>query len=372
MKNINFHTSAFLDDKLWFVTVEGYFMNIDIHSMKASFVYVDKKVKLNPVTDKMVVIDKSIYWIEQGGNRLIKYDTNLETCDVYEMGGVEMVDWECFTEIQALGKKIYIIPKCVDKLMIFDTETEQFLVEENKFKKYMNPTGGKSLFDYSIQENSSLYLFCTGQNRVLKYDLDDDKIITIDYSFDMGKVISALKEKNQYYIMTDKCEIYQVDEKFNLKKKMQYEEIYEKSYAIFLKSGANFYILPSLEKDIFVGEQDGNSLKKYTNYPEDLKYLDNGWSKYFRFTVGDGYIWISNRTSNYIARMNQHSGDIEWLHVNVPSVKEEYEYCLYIGKEVFYENSDDIELLMLLSGNKRCEDKLLIGENIWKKVNMKI
>lgn len=371
MKNVNFHTCTFADDKLWFITVEGYFMNIDIHSMRASFVYVDQQIKLNTVTDKMLAVGKSIYWIEQGGGRMIEYDICAEKCAVFNLPKVEMVDWECFAAIAVWEKNIYIVPKCVDKLIIFDTETKQIVERESRFGTLLAPIQTKCLFDFSIQDGSDLYLFCSGKNKILKYNLSGDDIETIIYSFEMGKVKSAVKEKNEMYIMTDNCEIFHVDAHFALKEKIQYEEVYEKSYMILLMAGTSFYILPSLEKDIFWGQQMGSSVNKYMDYPDDFRYTDMGWSKYYRFTEGGGYIWLPNRSSNYLARMNQCTGALEWIHVNAPSVEEEYKYCLYSDKKVFHENNSDLKLLLMMSGNDGVKSDSDIGEKIWRQCSGK-
>ena len=41
-RNVNFFNCILIDSKLWFVSVEGYFMNIDINTKEAKYVELER------------------------------------------------------------------------------------------------------------------------------------------------------------------------------------------------------------------------------------------------------------------------------------------------------------------------------------------
>lgn len=367
MKNINFHTCIYAKGKLWFITNSGYFMNLDTTTGEVSFVNKSKSIIYQQVTDTMVADEDCIYWVEQDGKRLFEYNIRNNECEIYPMPEVPMINWSCFATVCIRNHKINFFAKYTNKLIVFNTKNKQFSEKNEIYHQIQNKNENNEipLIQYACQDKDEMYLFLPGGNKIIKYNLDNENSEQIQPTEPIGKVQSAVWKHNILYILTTDGEIYLFNRNFIKMKEIKSDTISGKSYGTIVLTDTKLFVLPALTDEIQVVNLNHSKVETLEYYPSGFKYENKGWWKYIGYTENNQYIWIANRMSNYILRINKGTEQIEWWKMQIPSLEQESEYCSAIGKIQFMESETDLQLLFHIKNKKSTDQVSCYGKNIW-------
>lgn len=141
MNNILFYTCAVVGNKMWFVSMDSYFMNIDINTKRTAFIRPKDmgQAVIKLVTYRMLVNSDNLYWLEYDAQRLVKYSVIENTCKFYEMPPIDCKGDECFAGIALYNQKIYMFPRYTPCLIIFDIINEKFIVRDDLYRILNKP-----------------------------------------------------------------------------------------------------------------------------------------------------------------------------------------------------------------------------------------
>lgn len=300
MKNINFHTGVKVQNKLWFVTIDGYLMTYDVVKKQSEVIVPENifELEFGHIVDNMFYHNGSIYFVEQDGNLLYEYSLSENYCYCYEMPKLKMVNWGCFSGIYLINGSIYFFTKAEGKTVIFDTDTKRISEEKTN-----NTTDLKC----SVKIDDSIYFI--GDRKVIKYSIKENKF-TREYSVDLDIKWAAAYASKIYLLTADNC-IYVSDTEFS-ELDLLYDSVGSIQTVVRFVITKNYvYALPSTVGDYLVIDKKTKDVKKAV-LPKDLKYEDIAWGKYVGYCEDERTIWLANRMCNYTIYIDKESETINF------------------------------------------------------------
>lgn len=338
MKNINFNSCVIADNKIWFISVQGYFMNYD-YTKNVTHIVVPQnlaELEFKSVTDTMILNDKRIYFLEQDGKKLYEYDIATNYCHYYNMPKFEMSNWGCFAGIYLWNNKIYIFGKNAGRIYYFDTNTKDFMNVSNDNVRRVT---------CSARVNDKVYL--ANGDRVLSYSLSNEKYEEV-YKFD-NEVITWMRGRgNGIDILTQKDNVIEFDAGMNRKIPIYTPQNSSKMYVRACITNNKLFLLPNglgSERVCVVEKETGNV--NFAEQPEDLIYREIGWSKYSGYCEDQDKVWFANRVSNYFLSIEKKSGKVKWVKIPSPSLEDISLYLKKSNNRIIKE--EEVELKQFLS-----------------------
>lgn len=352
MKNINFHSCLKVDGKIWFVSVEGYLMNFDIHTYQSKIVAPHNlpELRFKQVIDDMVSANSQIYFVEQDGSKLYEYNWVTNECAYYLIPDTQYINYGCFSGIYLLGQTIYLFTRTMGVIHCFDIIRKKFTsIAEKKKDLVMN--------SFRIQNKVFLY-----GKKVICFDMDRNSFGE-ESCFGEGDILWMEPYRNVILFLTkDRMGIWSRD---GQSKEILYEEdkLAEK-YLAFVTTVNKIFLLSNQSKNILILNPETGETS-YAVLPKDLYYIEKGWSKYWGYTEDDRYIWCANRVSNYVLSIDKEKEEIRWIKLRKPDVKAEIPYLKLLDKSVFDEKEMTLEQFLLIDNTGLQKNKRSCGKKIW-------
>lgn len=383
MDDILFYTCTIAEGKIWFVSIYGDFMNMDIKTKKMSFVLPKNMggAFMKAVTDKMLVNGDAIYWLEYDAQHLVRYSVAGNTCKFYEMPVIDCKGEECFAGIAMYNQKIYMFPRYTPYLVIFDTVNEKFIVQDDLYQTlntelfqreteflFRSYQLGDALF-FLRRKNKNAY-----RNTIIKYSLDSRNYETFVLSEEIENPVNICRGEDYLYILCADTSLYRIDECHNKTERIYASENVGESFLGISLMKQSLYLLPSRSENIKIIDLDTLNVKNFDNYPIDFKYMAKCGSKYYGYNEDEKYIYYGNRSANYILKMDKELDLIEWIKPQLPTKEEAIAYYLKTRNEIVVDESR-FGLQMIFGSIKRKQgredNKICVwaGMNIWKKIS---
>ena len=332
MRQINFSTCIKVNNKIWFVSAEGYLMNFDCMTCKTEIVVPQNldKEDFKTIVDTMILHDQKIYFFSQDGKILYEYDYKSNYCSHYQMPEVEMINWECFAGIYLWGEKIYIFTKVAGKIYYFDTKNKVFMNVSNE--KACSVTSSV-IFDNRV--------YMTSNNRILCYNLDS-ACFESECSINDEEIYWMNRYHENIYLLTRANRLYVWNIATGIKKLIYQEKNEKQIYSRVFVTENRIFLLPCLGKNVCVINKTTGEAGMEEN-PADLKYKEIGWSKYSGYCEDDEYIWCANRVSNYFLCIDKINERINWVKMLQPNPRDMGPY-LALRKDNMIFNEGELEL----------------------------
>jgi len=373
-RKVNFSNCILYNNKLWFVSTDGYFMNMDVETKKTIYIRLKNlnSWKKHPVTDNMFADRASIYWVDQFGKYIHEYDIDQNEYYEYQLPPVEMIEWQCYAGIYLYNEKLFLFPRIGLTRIEFDLQEKKYVVypwncSDEDFK--VNKKEDIQLW-CSVQSNNWLYLFERNRNKVIRMNFENLSYEYIDIPHELSNIQHIVFKNNVFYILSVTGNLYTWD---GCSK--QVEEVYdcndkELSFARIAITEHKVFLLPDLSEKIWIIDLENHEIKVQDQYPADLEYNESGWSKYFGYTEDKQYIWFANRTANYVLRINKYTEIIEWIKVVPPKIEDEWKVHLETGRMIFTEEQNYLRLFISLENSKteKGQNKESLGECIWNTI----
>ncbi len=341
MKNIHMQSCAILDHKIWFVTVDDRFIWMDLNTGETHYVMPKGNKIFKNVIHPMHVFGRQIYWVEQDGKRLLSYDLDSEICKTYELNNINERDYVAFSLITKWEDTIILVPKCTDKILIFDTRKESFIEKDGIFKEYF--TVDDRYVEHAFAIDEYIYIFFSESCTALRYSMGTGETCVIDRKSLDRRILSSCWCGDVLYVLDSEGNILAVDRKFELiRTYTNTENRLEGYYSLFVWDN-HLIVLPSTENEIISINLE-NAGRESMMTPSDLVYEDINWSKYIGYTESKEMILVPNRMSNYIFVLNRNDLDIRWIKPVPPDHKEEAQHMVYTGTDTF--EDDNLELFI--------------------------
>lgn len=352
MQNVHFNSCLKIDNKIWFITVEGYLMNLDCTTFQTKVIAPNNLPELNfkQVVDNMIFFENKIYFVEQDGSKLYEYDLITNICSYYFIPDTKYINWGCFSGIYLFNEIIYLFTRTANLIYCFDTVSKKFSGIT---------TEKKALMMSSFRNGSKVYLY---GEEIICFDMDNYFFATT-YSFNGEHIYWMNQYQNTIFFLT-KNQLgiwYQNDGS----KKILHEEIgLADQYYLFLLTENKVFMLPNQSKKILIVDRKTCSFT-YDVAPEDLYYIEKGWAKYYGYTEEKRYIWCANRVSNYLLCIDKENETTKWLKITPPLLKEEIPYLKLINKSFFYEGELSLERFMFVDNKNLFQSRSIYGKKIW-------
>lgn len=354
MKSVNFHSCLEVNNKIWFLSVEGYLMNLDCTTFESKIVFPFNMQQwyFKQVINDMIALNNKIYFVEQEGSRIYEYDIQSNYCNFYSISNVMPVNGACFSGIHLYCDEIYLFSRLSDTVFCFHTINKTFRSIVGNLK---------IITTHSIRVENKVYLY---GEKIVCFDMVRNQFL---YDCNPGEdYIFWMQEfQNQLYILTkNKISIW--DEMSN-ESKIVYDmngDIGE--LGIFFITRNKIFLLLNLIKDILVIDRQSGTISNDVP-PADLFYIEKGWSKYWGYTQNEKYIWVANRSSNQIICIDKKTETIKWNKLKNPKEREKIPYINLIENMLLDEKEFSIEEYILFCGKKFeiDNDNKIFGKKIW-------
>lgn len=327
IQNVNFHTCIKAEDKLWFITIDGYFMNYDLKLDKVKVIAPEnlKELYFGQIVDKMFFYKGCIYFVEQDGSLLYEYDIKENYCYYYKLPKIEMVNWESFAGIYRIDDSIYFFGKKSNVIYDFNVVNKRI----NQFK-----IDSDILLKNSVIIGDNIYF--AGDKEVIIFNLKEKKYIS-RYMVDVS-IRYIFAYKNEIYLLSEQNDLYLYDTELKIKSVVYKKNKMQTIGRIVITENYMFVFPLTTGYILTINKKDGN-IEKIVE-PLDMIYNDIKWAKYYGNCEDKDTIWMANRMSNYTVFINKHDESIHFKKIINNSVKEKIPYLR--KKPVL--NQDDMSL----------------------------
>lgn len=353
MRNINFHSCTKIDNKIWFMSVEGYLMNFDSISYQSQIVAPHNLSELyfKQVVDNMIPFNHQIYFVEQDGSKLYEYNIDTNYCNYYKIPKAELVNWGCFSGVYLFDQVIYLFPRSTGIIYCFDIISKKFAqISNDKEYHVMN----------SFRVQNRVYLY---GEQIICFDMCNNSIVEV-YCFEEDSIFWMDQYQNTFFSLKDNrisiWDCYDNSESVLYKKEGLVDE-----FQSFVPTKNKIFLLPGHSENILILDRKSGCLST-VSYPDDLYYIEKGWAKYYGYMKDGKYIWCANRVSNYLLCIDKEMEYIKWIKLKSPNLKEEVPYLRLLDKSFFSESEISIEQFLYIDPKKTYYAGSIYGKKIWK------
>lgn len=367
-RDICFNNCILRDNKIWYVSINGYLMNLDLESRQVSYVEPERLEgwKKHPVVDDMFAFYNSIYWVDQYGKGLHEYNIKLQKYYQYELPKMDMFEWGCFAGIYRYKRKLFLFPKSTSYHLEFDLLERQLI----RCPQACQNTGVKI---NSVKKDNWIYLFERKKNKAVKFNLESSEYAYVDVPGEIAEAIHIVECQNIFYILSQNGTVYIWNEEEGDIKEIYTGHHDEQEFGRIAVTKSKLFLLPGLGKRILIVNLQTHVISEQEQYPHDfdMEYCDLNWGKYLGIFKDSDYIWFANRKTNYMLRINRITENIEWIKIIPPSIEPVW-WDLYekMRKIDLDEKTYGLELLFEIKQNQKAwnREDSRVGRSIWEGV----
>lgn len=313
MKNINFSSCVRVHEMLFFVSTDGYLMELDDLTGTTKIIIPRNlnELKITQIADKMLLIDNSVYFFESDGSLLYEYNYNTNYCSRYILPKLKMVDYKCFSGIYYFDKKIYMFTKLSGEIYSFDTIRKEIIPVFNSNKNNV-------ICSIKIDEN----VYIANERKILKYSLKEHIYVE---EINIDEDVLWMNTYNNYIYIMSVNQVIEYDKDFKTKRIIYADNESKREYNRIFITKNKFFLLPISKKEICVIDKENRKL----SYEKEAEYTvetNINWSKYDGYCEDENYIWCDNRRTGYVLRIDKNNENIKWIEVKPTDVHEKFPY----------------------------------------------
>ncbi len=361
--------------KLWFVSSDEYFMNMDLDTKKVSYAELKNmnSWETHSVIDNMFINQKSIYWVDQFGKNVHEYKIGENECYCYELPEVEMVDWQCYAGTYMYNDMLYLFPRNKLQIIEFDMWKKQYTAYSGFYEELNRKNGNNELLLWcSVKKDKWIYLFQKKGKMAVRYNLYNKQYEYIEIPREISSINYVVLKNNIIYLLSFEGNVYawdgwdeKCDEIFVCKDKDNF-------FCRIAITEHKLFLLSTFTKQILIVDLQSRNVTEQKEYPDDLQYTDFGWSNYLGFAEDEKTIWFASRPANYLLCINKDCECIEWVKMVLPTICEHMEFYKKIGSPVMDEKDKKWTFLFGFNGEKRGDKgERRIGKFIWESIHEK-
>lgn len=312
--------------------------------------------------DCMLEFEGKLYAIGNNGNIMMIYNGMEKRCEWKQMNcGTR--PWGNFMKVFGFGGMLFFFHTEENWVTCYDTESG--IIENVE-------TGERNANICCCRIENEVWMFPRNGNIVQVFDLETKLCTDYKLDYDLESVISCIVAKEKIYLLQDSGLIYIVnihDMMIRENPIAMADNATENRMGKFVYAGNNLVLFPLTAKDIKQVDLEKECVTVYTDYPNDFKYDDNDWSKYYVICEDNRYYYLL-RKSNYLLKIDKKDGRFIWLKLQIENdtarEKLEFKYAKHLvvegkmGVKVLIENAD----IENTQNFNRC---VLIGGEIWRR-----
>ncbi len=223
---------------------------------------------------------------------------------------------------------LYVFSAFEDTLYIFDIEKKTVVVNEAVFGGNKSSDNEK-LYVYAYEDKNILYLIRKDGEIHIFNLLDSSKGII---KLSCGEcIVNARYHKGKVYLLSEKGRVYYYDEYKSINeieiKDSEIKLLSDKKVWAMAVCDDRIYFMPGVSDKIYYlkYKERLGELYEYENQPCDLKYncAIKEQFKFFLSSENDEMVCFANPTTQYIAIVEKHTGNMRWLKPEAENKKED-------------------------------------------------
>lgn len=345
MESVACSSCLLVEKKIWFITDQKKLMNFDLESKELKLVepiWVNDTVPFKNVIDGLIFCEGNIYWVEQEGKRLLKYNTISNEVISFAMPTIKYHEWTCCSGFFLLDKIIYIIPRYTADVVLFDLNEQEFIVLKDFFSGLVINNEEKIVNKAFMYEN--LLIVC-GIKKMMAYKVDG---VNLEEKWSMvlnAEVTDFLYDGISVWLLCNDGFVKSYsegEEKFNFK--------IDDNCSLLVDANEKIIALPGTGNTIYIFNKNTYLVESISALPHDNNCAcPIDYSKYITYCVSGDYILIPLRTTRYILVIDKGNNSCQWIRLSDVSFEVQKKLFLYTYKSenVFRENyKSDIELFL--------------------------
>ena len=333
MQNINFHTCIKIENKLWFITIDGYLMNYDfkLNEVKVIVPQNLKDLHFKQIVDDMIYYKDCIYFVEQDASLLYEYNIENNYCFYYKLPEFAMVNWECFSGIYRIDNYIYFFGKTANKICCFNTVNKEISV----LKSNKDIVGNNSV---KIGQN----IYFASENKVIVYNLPEGKYVKeFEINIDIKRIFNY---QNEIYILTKQNDIFLYDNSFKTQSIIYSNDTIQTTVCIVVTEN-KIFVFPSTQGTIKSINKKNGDIKEIAK-PLDMNFYNIEWAKFYKYCDDGNTFWLANRMSNYTVCVNKKDESIQFIKIKCGTASQRIPYLK--EKELLYNSDLNLEEFLTL------------------------
>lgn len=357
---------------------EHIFEKIDIKNGEIK--YIDNPKGYTPEkwvgTDTILLGDEEIYFIEQNGERIMKYFPHDDLCEYIDL---MCNDYVCsnFAGITIYRNKMYLFPKYRDNVFKLDLDIGVVkemgcLCPEVNYRFNEKEEIPHMLFSCSYQIESHMWVFSERNQFVIDYNMELEKFKKYILPNNIKSCELVEYKEGLFYILTMEGKLFLWSPDENIEQEI-YDFGIERKYPYFgamVFGGNKLWLLPLWGKDIIIIDIVNKNSRLYQKYPIDFYYCaPENWAKYLSYCSDEEYIYFAMHSGNYILSISRSDGSERWIRpIGVGWKRKKEFYLKNIQKQLNYENQyfDVFYYIRILEQSAKKSRKYHgIGKTVW-------
>lgn len=336
---------------IWFVSHDGIFSKVNKVTGKLEIIHTDIQefVDFGNSVDNILNINNKLYIVNQIGSKMLQYDIEENSFKPISIPiQFDVVNWGCFSLFEKLGDNICLLARDLSIALLYDVKQQSFS-RDTKLEEMMRQQGiiesGKQNFEVVVYENILYFIGkCTG--KILLWDWQKKVLVDSFLCKEEDEWCSACIDKDYILLLSVNGTVYIYDKlSFKLVNIMNIGNKIRFSYKGIIAAQDKYFVLPSLENDIFVIDKKGSNLVHKLDVPSDFrKYcnLPDFWSKFHGIAQYKNEIWAANRMYNYYLCIDVMKDRVNWLKIKEIALKDILDY-LVVSKRELHEQINSLE-----------------------------
>lgn len=355
------------------------FIDLDIKKM---FFIENLKEYQSFITQDILCVGDNIIALELNGKRVLQCNLAQKKCYYFDIN-CHKEEWDNYAAFARWGNSVYIFPKYISWLTIFDVEKGEIkegqilCAEEDYLNNNVNDEK-LAYFDCGCQVDNQVWLFRKMDNHFIEFDMKSHIWKKYELPIKIQNCVHICEYNEKLFILSSEGNIYIWDiKKHYLEWFGNYgsgENAYDFSRVVV--TDKNIYLLPSLGKEIISIDLKTRESEIYQDYPRDFQYCgDKAWSKYHGYCEDDNNYYFAMRSANYMLTINKSSGIVRWIKLEQPTLENYIKIFNYYNndrKNILQESYISLEDLLSYMSSKnevdfQDEDTMHSGLQIWEK-----
>lgn len=374
---ILFSDSVGITDKyIWFVSHDGIFSKVNKLTGELEIIHTDIQefVDFGNSVDNILNINNRLYIVNQIGSKMLQYDIEENSFKPISIPiQFDVVNWGCFSLFEKLGDNICLLARDLSIALLYDVKQQSFS-RDTKLEEMMRQQGiiesGKQNFEVVVYENILYFIGkCTG--KILLWDWQKKVLVDSFLCKEEDEWCSACIDKDYILLLSVNGVVYIFDKSsFKLVNIVNIGNKIRFSYKGIIETRNKYFVLPSLENDIFVIDKKDSNLVHKLDVPSDFRkscYPPDSWSKFHGITKYKNEIWAANRMYNYYLCIDVMKDRVNWLKIQEIALKDILDY-LVINKRELHEQLNSLESFCKYENHYAYKARnSQIGEAIWNR-----
>lgn len=365
-----FNSGTIVQEKLWFISINGYLMSLDLNTSALNFAYIKNIEEWNifPVIDEMFIWDTSVIWIDQYGKYVHEYNIKEKTYSFYQLPEVEMIDFACFAGIYKKGHTLFFFPKLVSSRIEFNLLEKKYIVVE---KLRVRGTALKELeIVCTARKKNLVYLFVKNRAEAIVFNMDNSQYEYILLPTELFAVQYAIYKNSIFYILSGEGNVYVWNEEQKIVELVYFHQNEDLSFSRIFVTDNKLFMLPALSTAILIVDLHDRYVAEFDEYPVDFEYYDIEWGKYLGTIETEDYAWFSKRMANYMLRIDKNRECIEWIKIQEPIFEDIWNVYSQKGRLICFESEINLSFLFREQFYKRKNEngQCVVGKSIWDEV----